>query len=217
MQIRFIKALPETANISTFFFEPLQPMQWIAGQSIKIEVESAYGPLEHRFTICAAPHVKKIAITTRNSGSAYKKRLFALQRGAGLRAFAIEGDFIWQESDLPKIWVAAGIGITPFYAILQDRAHKKLPLNVTLLYSPREPIFKDELTALAGAHPEFIFVHSSGRVSVQHILNEPHVLDRLIYISGPSHMVDDVSNGLLQNGVQKNNLVRDWFTGRFQD
>jgi ferredoxin-NADP reductase len=217
MQLRFIRANAETPDTSTFFFEPLQPVQWIAGQSIKIEVEGTYGPLEHRFTISAAPHTKTIAITTRNSDSPYKKRLFTLQQGAEVRAFAIEGDFIWRNTEQPKIWIAAGIGITPFYAMLQDRAHKKLPIEATLFYNSREPIFKNELEALANKHTEFKCIYSANRTPAQRILDEPNALSRFTYISGPSIMVDEISTALMQKGITKNQLVRDWFTGRFQD
>lgn len=214
MLLRFIRAIPRTPDISTFVFEPLPPTQWVAGQSIKIEMQGAYGPLEHRFTISTPPYAKKIAITTRNSGSAYKKRLFSLQPGAEVRAYAIEGGFIWQESDLPKIWVAAGIGITPFYAMLQDRTHKKLPLDATLFYRSREAIFKRELDTLAANHPEFILRNVDSRITATDILAEHKAKQRLIYLSGPSIMVDQLSEELLNSGVSESHLIRDWFTGR---
>lgn len=214
MQLRLDTTIPQMQDISTFIFTPVERVHWEAGQSIKIEVAGTYGPIEHRFTISGAPHTQKIAITTRNSGSAYKKRLFALRPGDEVRAFAIEGDFTWKESSLPKIWIAAGIGITPFYAMLQDRAHKKLPLDATLFYSSREPVFKDELDALASRHTEFQFIYSPQHITAQHILDQPNSLERLIYVSGPSAMVDEVSSALLHSGIEKNQLVRDWFTGR---
>lgn len=215
MQLRLTQVIPQTNDISTFVFTPAEPIDWKAGQSIKLEVQGIYGPLEHRFTISAAPHERNIAITTRSSDSAYKKRLFAMQPGDLVRAFAIEGAVIWQDTPCPKIWVAAGIGITPFYAMVKDRSHKSLPISATLFYSSRaEFLFKEELDAIATEHPELKIIYLDNRATVDQILAEPDAKRRLIFISGPSAMVDELSSDLVNKGIARFNLMQDWFTGR---
>ena len=136
---------------ATFIFAPAVPCLWIAGQSIKIEVPGAYGPLEHRFTISAAPYEQRIAITTRRSNSAYKKSLFGLQPGATVRAFGVEGTFTWQESALPAFFVAGGIGITPMMSIrrtLADRADSAHHELVVAARTVEDLMMREEIAEL---------------------------------------------------------------------
>ncbi|HET9411594.1 MAG TPA: FAD-dependent oxidoreductase [Candidatus Saccharimonadales bacterium] len=215
MQLLYKSIAWRSHNVATLSFAPLQKTSWIAGQSIKIEVPGTYGPLEHRFTISAHPHKGVIEITTRNSESSYKQKLFSLKPGTEVRAFAVDGDFTWRESTLPHIWVAAGIGITPFYAMATDRSHKRLPLNAHLIYSSRsDAVFGHELRQLARAHAGFSVQQQSSRPTLGQILALPNALQRVVYVSGPSAMVDEIGGSLLQAGLPQQQLVRDWFTGR---
>jgi ferredoxin-NADP reductase len=213
MQLSFESTRPETSDIMTFAFRPAAKFTWIAGQSIKIEVPGPYGPLEHRFSISSAPCEGVIAITTRLSGSSYKNSLARLTAGDRVQAYGLEGDFTWRKSETPHIFVAAGIGITPFRAMFTQRAHEKQPLAATLIYaSSREHLFKSELDDWQKTYPEFTVSYLTGRrVTADDI---PKDTKQLMYISGPSLMVDELSVDLLAQGVAEEQLVRDWFTGR---
>lgn len=211
MKLRFDHSKPQTGNATTFIFTPDEPTTWAAGQSIRLEVSGTYEPLEHRFTISSAPSEGHIAITTRNSGSAYKQSLFTLQPGAMLDAYAIEGNFIWRESTAPHLFVAVGMGITPVRSIIKERINAGLSVPATLLYAAREPIFNHEITTWAQEHPEFAAYFLNSHITADDVMaTKPQ---GLIYITGPSRMVDELSAALIQNGVAENRLVRDWFTG----
>lgn len=214
MQLLFESATPETEDITTFTFKPEARFHWTAGQSIKIEVPGPYGPLEHRFSISSAPHEGTISITTRLSGSPYKNSLAKLQKGDTVQAYGLEGTFVWQESSAPLVFVAAGIGITPFRAMLKQRLHDGLPIPAMLVYgsATNDSIFASELDHWQRQRPEFSVTYIVGR----HItaFDLPDHKDHLIYLSGPSLMVDELSARLLEQGVPETLLIRDWFTGR---
>jgi ferredoxin-NADP reductase len=210
MQLMFKESRPEK-NAVSFIFEPLKPLTWQAGQSIKIEVPGPYGPLEHRFSIASAPYEKNVMITTRLSGSPYKNSLAALKPGDIVDAYGLEGDFVWQEGTAPHIFLAAGIGITAFRSMLMQRAHEQKPLTATLLYgSSQEFVFKEDLNNLARRHPEYTVHYYQRRLEV----NDIPQTDGLLYLSGPSAFVDEMSTELLRRGIAEQQLMRDWFTGR---
>jgi ferredoxin-NADP reductase len=214
MELQFKEAKQEEGGTTTFSFMPTKPLTWVAGQSIKIEVPGPYGPLEHRFSISSAPYQAFISITTRLSGSSYKNSLAKLQKGDTVRAYGLEGTFTWRESDTPLLFVAAGIGITPYHSILKQRIHEGKPIPVTLIYSSStdDIIFAKEFDAWQKTHPEFTVRYIMGeRLTAMHI---PEPENHLVYLSGPSAMVDDISAALLVQGVPETQLVRDWFTGR---
>src|SRR5262249_40493972 len=59
------------------------------------------------------------------------------------------------ETDLPYVFIAGGIGITVFRSMLLDIVERNLPYRVTLVYSNRDresTAFLDELTELADTH-----------------------------------------------------------------
>jgi ferredoxin-NADP reductase len=205
MQLRFVGKKALGADIVSFNFKPTEPLTWIAGQSIKLELDGPYGPIEHRFTIAAPPYAGVVTVTTRLSGSDYKNTLTALRPGDVVRGYGVEGDFVWRESSVPHVFVAAGIGITPFYAMLAERAHEGKPLTAHVIYaSTNEFVYKDELEQWL--IPTYIANH---RLTVEDI---PQTKG-LVYLSGPSAMVDELNQALLVRGTPESRIVRDWFTG----
>ncbi len=76
-------------------------------------------------------------LTTRFApkSSSFKKALKNLRRGDAVEAHDLEGDFVMDDSKKTFVFIAGGIGITPFRAILLDLDYNKKPLNVQLLYA----------------------------------------------------------------------------------
>ena len=216
MKLIFKHKRPEGNDIWSFAFTPIEPFSWEAGQSIRVEVAGPYGSLEHRFSVSSAPSSGEVAITTRLNENDYKTSLAALRPGDEADAYGLEGDFTWRRSDLPHILVAAGIGITPYHAMLAERAQQSHPLAATLIYgsSDNPPVFKDYLDAWARKYTEFGVNYISGRVDVVDILAEQNAMHRTIYVSGPSKMVDTICADLIAAGVDPVRILTDQFTGR---
>lgn len=216
MKLRFVTKAVQGDAVS-FSFAPLEPTVWTAGQSIRLEVPGAYGPEERRFTISSAPSEKVITVTTRVSDSSYKQSLNSLQPGTEVDAFDIRGDFGWDAGELPRVFLASGIGITPFRAILRERITAGQNIPAMLLYASRQPLFVDELRQWQATHPEFrLHLTQDGRMSaaLAHRMI-PALAHSLIYLSGPSAMVDEVSDQLVKvHHIPESQLKKDWFTGR---
>lgn len=213
MKLALTHKIQETGDIWSFFFEPVEPTPWQAGQSIRLELpRKTWGVEERRFTIASAPHEGHIRITTRLSDSEFKQTLSELKIGSIINGFNIEGSFVWDNSDLNKVFLAAGVGITPFRALISQAAHNKLPLNVSLIYSSRETpaLFKDELEAWAKENQGMALYISSDRITLPQtiIWNQS-----LVYISGPEQMVHDLHHQVSLRGVPSNQLKTDLFTG----
>lgn len=174
------------------------------------------GPSEHRFTISSAPAENHVAITTRPSDTDFKRALFSLLPGQAIAAHSVEGFFIWQHTDAPPVFVAAGVGITPFRAMIAQRVHQGLPLVATLLFGGPKLIFRRDITAWQRRHPQLHVLHiADRRLAASDVL--PHLNSQnLIYISGPSGMVHDISQSLIQqHGIPAQRITRDLFTGLF--
>jgi ferredoxin-NADP reductase len=220
MTITLAQIIPQAGNATTFVFKPSMPTTWKAGNSFHLEIAGDYAPVEHTFTISSAPHERHIAITTRRSDSPFKRSLFAMRPGDQAEASAIGGTFTWRDTSLRPVFLASGIGITPFRAMLKQRVLTGQKLPITLLYGSAtdDIIFKTELDEWNTDHPEFTVHHIIGeRLRLSHIREYADAKKSLFYLSGPSAMVDDISAALLDDNVLEPQLVRDWFTGHLPD
>ena len=116
------------------------------------------------------------------------------------------------------VFIAGGIGITPFRAILLDLEHNKKPLNVQLLYANRDNDFpyRKELEALRRRHPEFRidYVVSPNRIDEKSIPQlVPDIQKPMFYVSGPEPMVESMDKTLKKIGVSKKRIKNDFFPG----
>ena len=206
-------------NIWAFRFTPGQPLSWTPGQFIRIEIPHDNPDKEGMkrwFTISSTPHDGFIQITTRVTDTTFKQALGALK--VGEKAQLIEqpdGDFVWHESDKPLVFVAGGIGITPFYSMLKARGHSGQPVSATLIYSGRtnDLPFKAEFDEASKRHPEFKVHYVIGEVLTYDKLLElaPDLNSSEVYISGPEPMVEALGKQLEENGLTGDALHQDFF------
>jgi ferredoxin-NADP reductase len=109
------------------------------------------------------------------------------------------------------VFIAGGIGITPFRAILLDLDYTKKPLNVQLLYANRDNDFpyRQELDALRGRHPEFRidYVVRPNRIDEKSIPQlVPDIQKPMLYVSGPEPMVESMDETLKTLAFPRNGL-----------
>lgn len=224
----------EASNITTFFFEPPKKVGFVAGQFIEMTLPHD-NPDErgtkHWFTLSSSPSSEFLTITTKfasGKSSTFKQALFGLEPGAEVEMNEPSGDFVLpKDSSRPLIFVAGGIGLTPFHSIMQWLADTGEKRDIKFLYSVRnesEIIFQDTVKA-AGAEETIVVGEPSpnwqgetGRISAEQILEfRGPGKDGLIFVSGPEPMVEALEKNLLAAGVKKDELVLDYFPGYEND
>jgi ferredoxin-NADP reductase len=218
MNIRLIRKFTEAGNAVSFIFETDEPIAWEPGQYMTITIPDM-PPVnnERTFTISAAPYEKHLQITTRITESKFKQRLDQLEVNEVIEADQFGGDFLWEDRRESLVFVAGGIGITPFHSMLKQRHHDNKPLNATLLYATRDQDipFKAELDKLQLVHPELHIHYVVG----EHLNAEnmqsfvPKLKESYVYLSGPEPMVDAFEEMLTGIGMSKDQLKQDWFPG----
>ncbi len=173
------------------------------------------------FTIASAPFERHVMVTTRfatREGSTFKKTLKALKVGDEIEVSDLDGDFTLGDPKKEQVFIAGGIGITPFRSMLKQATHDGKRLRVTLLYANRNKIaaYQKELEALAARNPNFKihYLFSPQRIDKDTIKGlVPDLKKPLFYISGPEPMVEGVGKMLLQLGVPAKRIKQDWFPG----
>ena len=95
------------------------------------------------------------------TGSALKRSLAEAPLGTPVSIFGPAGDFTLGPDPTPLVFIAGGIGITPFRSMLLDAVARGLPYRITLIYSNRTPEgapYHEELAGLARLHAAFRYV-----------------------------------------------------------
>jgi len=222
MKLKLIERKIELPGVESFIFEPLEKIFWKAGQFAHYVLH--HEPTDNRgsdrwFTIAEAPFEGKIRITTRftdETGSTFKLKLKSLVVGKNVEISNISGDFIVEDLNQEYVFIAGGIGITPFRAILKELEHEGKSIKVTLLYSNRDQniVYKEELENLAKNNPSFKihYIFSPEHIDEAKIKDLISDLKKpLFYVSGPEPMVDAIGELLKKMGVAEDHLKQDWF------
>jgi ferredoxin-NADP reductase len=218
-------------NIRTFWFEPELPLDQISGQYIEMTLhhDKPDDRGEKRwFTLSSSPtDAPLVSITTifaADKGSSFKQALAKLKPGDTLSISDPMGDFVLpKDSTIPLVFVAGGIGITPFHSIIKWLYDTKQARDISFIYSvatEHELVFQDlfehyglQRHIIVG-HPEGTWDGATGQLSGKRILTlaKPSE-DALIYISGPETMVESLDSQLARHGIAKSRLVGDFFPG----
>ena len=207
-------------NVWAFRFRPSEPLTWTAGQYVRVELPHDNADEEGArrwFTNSAAPYEGILQITTRVTDTTFKQALFQLEIGStNLQLIeAPEGDFVWQDANMPIVFVAGGIGVTPFRSIIKQRMHDGQALNLSLVYGSRSPEvpFKDELSEWMSVDPTLKVHYVSGSpLTAEALLAEiPTLNSSLVYVSGPEPMVEALGDDLKKHGLPEAQLKQDFF------
>lgn len=229
MKVTFVRSELEAENIRTFYFKPEQLVRYTAGQYTELHIPHKKPDkrgTKRWFTLSSSPTDALLTITTKYAGddksSTFKKALFKLTPGTELHMAEPMGDFVLPKLiQTPLVFVAGGIGITPFHSMLKWLAETDEERPIKLLYGVRsedEIVFQDTFRA-AGVEPTIIVSEPSdswggerGQLSAELILGlEKPSEDTLVYVSGPEPMVQALSRDLRKTGLRKNQLVTDEF------
>jgi ferredoxin-NADP reductase len=209
---RFVGKHAEVPGVTTFRFDVGDPTyEWQAGQNLVLTIPGVEDPRgdTRPFTVSSSPTEKGfLAMTTKAGESPFKKRLSELAPGTEVMIGGPEGEFVLVPGR-PAIFVAGGIGITPFRSMLRFATDTRLEKPLILVYSSATPesiVFRRELEELARRNPALRFEMTvtkpgdskeswtgrTGRIDAEllrHALRG--VRHPLVYLAGPPSMVRD--------------------------
>ena len=226
MILTLFNKVPRTADITSFYFKPQIPVEWEAGQYMQFTLphdnpdDRGTGRF---FTISSAPFEENIMITTRFAGDAsstFKKALLKMEIGQSISALMAQGEFVVKDFTKSYVFIAGGIGITPFRSILLDLDFNNQlgNMEVSLFYSNRsnDIVFKEELDNLGLKNPilKVKYVISPEICDIELIKTAiTDFQEKFYYISGPINMVRSIEDALGKAGVEDSRIKKDYFPG----
>ncbi len=222
--LEFVEEL--SPEVKTFWFKKPSIFNYIAGQFVELYLPhkaDERGP-KRWFTLSSAPSNDLISITTKivNEPSSFKTALNKLLPGDEIEMSDTMGDFVLpRNKDIPLVFVAGGIGVTPFHSMLSELASKKQKRDITLIYAAKNKeslVFTDELEKTCKllpllSSPPKDWSGLSGELSADRIINITDIKDNVrVYLSGPEKMVEAITKDLKAK-VNPENVITDYFPG----
>jgi predicted ferric reductase len=163
-----------------------------------------------------------LRLTIKASGN-FTRDLFAkLKEGTDAVIEGPYGMFDYKTGGQKQIWLAGGIGLTPFLSFVRDM-DGSLAHDVDLYYTvrhPEEALFVDEIKAAAERNPRLKpyirYSATEGSLTIDHILNNArgNIKDHHVYMCGPLPMIQAFEKKFLALGLPPHQIHYEEFNFR---
>jgi ferredoxin-NADP reductase/Na+-translocating ferredoxin:NAD+ oxidoreductase RnfD subunit len=219
----FVFAVPRD-----FKYKPGQFMEWTLGNG---NADSRGN--RRYFTIASAPteHNLRLGIKFNQRSSTFKKALLSMGNDSEIIASQLAGDFVLPNGSWQKcVFIAGGIGITPFRSMLKYLLDTCQPRPITLFYANKsidDIVYKDILYRAdreLGIRTIYAITDKRntppnwtgwvGRLTPEIIRSTvPDFRNCTFYLSGPRGMVDSFKDSLRRLNIQNSRIKTDYFAG----
>lgn len=175
----------------------------------------------HPFTISSAPHQDNLHLSIKASGDWTVYLHEALKPGMLACVDGPFGLFNYKPGVAKQVWVAGGIGITPFLSWMRDfngDSRHEIDFFYTVAV-PAEALFLDEIEKAAARNknfrPHISYTSQDGRLSAKKITETSGtVAGKDIYMCGPISLVMAFREAFLQQGAKTENIHYEEFNFR---
>jgi ferredoxin-NADP reductase len=213
---------PAADHITTFYWKPERAIRYTAGQFIELTVPHDNPDkrgIKHWFTLSSSPSEPLPSITTKfpfeGPTSTFKQTLQSLKPGDKVMMSDPMGDFVLpKDAATPLVFIAGGIGVTPFHSMIKwllDNGEKR-PIKLLYAANSQKEVAFDDLFKQADIEFTYVLKDKGDLLTADKILElAPDSPNQLYFISGPEPMVEALVKGLAEAGIDKRRLVGDYF------
>lgn len=211
--ISFEKRVHEYEDVFSYYFSVPDGFSFSAGQNVRVVVPSLPEETGRRsLSIASAPHESLLQFTLHiGSGSEYKKAFTSLCEGDQLHITKLKGKTtLPEDSSLPIVCIAGGIGIVPFRSIVLTLHANNQVSRATLVHvSSSVYLYEDELNKLPAQQHRI--TRSDIETTIKKVIDaQPNAR---YYIAGPPAFIDALVALLTQYGIDAQNILFSRFTG----
>jgi ferredoxin-NADP reductase len=200
-----------------------------AGFTLINPSETDAGGITRRFSLLSSPDDTLLAITTRIQQSAYKRVLNALPIGGEIKFAGPTGSFtLHEDKETPAVFIAGGIGITPFYSMIKYATQHKSTQPLTLFYGNQtegDTAYLIDLIKMAQDNPHFTLIPTMASPSaswsgetgyITHTMIKKYIPDLnkpIYYICGSPVMVTALQELLAEMDINEDTIHVEDFPG----
>lgn len=210
-------------NVVELSLSPLgRPLEHEAGQFVYL---TPYDPAlaagcgeEHPYTLSSAPGEPVLRIAIKDLGDA-SRAIQSISTGSAVDVIGPYGAFFPARHDTAELWIAGGIGVTPFLARARHLAQRGQPVDVHMIYCVQDEaraLFADELRALSEAIPGMVltmhYFYQEGPLGVDFLRSHcPDCDQRQAHVCGPGPLNGLARRILLECGLPRHRFHSEEF------
>ncbi len=234
LHLRLLGRQELSGGVYELTFAPERPFHFHAGQYAELTVPHIRPDSRgnrRSFTIASSPTEPTVRLAMKFStpSSSFKASLATMPEGSYLYGSQITGEFLLPKNPTSKLlFIAGGIGITPFRSMLKYLVDTQQRRDILLLYvvsNSQAFVYTDVLQAATHFGLKTVYILSGPNVPPNwqwesgHLTQEllartvPDYKDRQCYISGPNQMVIAARKILTSSGVRRRHIKTDYFSG----
>jgi predicted ferric reductase len=204
---------PNDKTIDVFLEATGRSVDFAPGQFIFLAFGGYDGWQRHPFTVASAPKDRRLEVTIGATGDYTHELQDKLKPGTPAKVAGPYGGFDYRHGGRQQIWIAGGMGITPFMSWIRA-LDEKFDRDVALYYSvgqASDALFLDEIRAAAAAHPGLsLHLHDSsqdGYLTAEEAAGGvPISADLSVYICGPPGMMTGLAQGFEHLGIPRSRI-----------
>jgi ferredoxin-NADP reductase len=230
-QLKLIDKRDVARNTIEFIFEKPTGLTFIPGQYAGFTLinpsETDAGGITRRFSLLSTPKDEHIRFATRMQNSAYKRVLNSLAMGEVIKFAGPTGNFtLHTDTSIPAVLIAGGIGVTPFYSMIQHAAQQQTNQPLYLFYGNQtlqDAAYLSELQQVQPPHFQLIPTFAQPEADWQgetgfitHTMIKKYVPDitlPIFYICGSPAMVTTLQELLVEMGIDEEKIKVEDFPG----
>jgi predicted ferric reductase len=184
------------------------PLRFRPGQFVVLAFGGEGGWQRHPFSVASAPTERRLQVSIKAAGDYTRDLQATLQPGTPAKAAGPFGGFDYTRGGHDQIWIAGGIGITPFLSWIRtmDAAFDR---TVDFYYSvarTSDALYLDEIQAAAASHPTLhahvVDSERDGFLTAEKAASgRPRGADVWVYMCGPPPMMRALAKGFRGLGI----------------
>lgn len=236
LTLSLIKKVKLASDTYDYVFFPNEKFEFTPGQYFECTLPHLFPDnrgIRRFFSIASSPTEPDVTIGVKfyRPSSTFKKELISMKYGDKIYANQLSGNFTLSDKFTDKfVFIAGGIGITPFRSMLKELIDNNTKRDIVLFYAcskEDEFVYKEVLEEASDKLQIKTFYlitrkentpknwkGESGYLNTTLVANKvPDYYNRKFYISGPNKMVDANKKVILELGVPERNIVTDYFPG----
>lgn len=219
-----VSEIRKNVNVYEIMLSPLsKPIQYKSGQFIFVRFyNNKLSKEQHPFSIASGSNENKIKIFVKNLGD-FTSNLDVVKVGDKVLVEGPYGKFNKNSNEnLDKVWIAGGIGITPFIGMTNDIINNTIKNKVYLFYSVKsreDLIALKYLKSIEEKNKNFnIFpwiTNEKGYLNIKYISEKVGNLNnKEFYICGPYEFKKSLKKSIINSGVPEKRIHEEDFNFR---
>jgi len=190
------------------------PLPRSPGQFAFVSFDEGPTREQHPFTMSSGTK-KGVRFSIKASGDFTDELVSGVPEGSRVRLEGPYGAFTYTRGRAHQLWLAGGIGITPFLSMAEDLDEKTKVLLVWSVHDLQEAVYHEELVLIARDKPNLqVVLHPTSEQGHLHIATlelETEPGEYSAFLCGPLPMRRAFTRQLLELGVHRSEIYLEEF------